>query len=687
MLYREVYSIRENYFQDYKYQCVYYKDFNFGILNNIMYVNKPGRKSEKYSDCIMMLDTETSKTKLNEVCENYIVAWSISIRAFHKNICTLYGNKPSECVECLNLIFSYLPGNKNFCYVFNLSYDWVFLRKFFISEFGNPIKQLNTKSHYPIYIEFDNGFILRDALILAQRKLEKWAIDMDVEHKKAVGSWDYDLIRNQNHKFTNDEIHYIENDTLAGVECVDAIMQSINKKIYSMPWTATGIPRDEVKTRGKKNQANAKFKKQLLSYDEQMIMQKVFHGGYTHGNRLYYNETITGDITCYDFASSYPFVMLSEKFPSEKFTKTDNCSIEEILNDTDNAYFFKLILINARLKDYEYPMPCLQFSKCTKIINADLDNGRVLSCDYCEIYLTEIDLQVLNDQYNYDNHICIDVYTSYKKYLPRWFTDYIFDLFQQKTMLKGVDPVLYGVSKGKLNSLYGMTVQRPIPANIMEDYDTGEYIDKKVNEIAEYEKYSNKKGNVLNYQIGVWVTAYAFRNLFRLGACANVWLYSDTDSCYGMDWDIEKLNTYNEQCRKKLSNNNYGPVSHNGKNYWLGCAELDGEYSEFCVLHSKCYCVRSKYDNELHITVAGVPKSGVKVLNDDIKNFKPGCIFPGSITGKKTYTYFFNDHIYIDKNGNEIGDSIDLSPCDYLLSGTHEWNDVKRKEIEVTFYE
>ena len=687
MLYREVYSIRENYFQDHKYQCVYYKDFNFEILKNIMYINKPGRKSEKYSDCIMMLDTETSKTKANEVCENYIVAWSISIRAFHKNICTLYGNKPSECVECLNFIFSCLPGNKHFCYIFNLSYDWTFLRRFFINEFGIPIKQLNTKSHYPIYIEFDNGFILRDALILAQRKLEKWAIDMDVEHKKAVGSWNYDLIRNQDYKFSNDEIHYIENDTLSGVECIDALMQSIHKKIYSMPWTATGIPRDEVKTRGKQNQANAKFKKQLLSYDEQMIMQKVFHGGYTHGNRLYYNETITGDIICYDFASSYPFVMLSEKFPSEKFTKTDNCSISEILDDTDNAYFFKLILINARLKDYEYPMPCLQFSKCTKIINADLDNGRVLSCDYCEIYLTELDASVLYDTYDFDHHICIDVYTSYKKYLPRWFTDYIFDLFQQKTMLKGVDPVLYGVSKGKLNSLYGMTVQKPIPANIMEDYDTGEYIDKKVNELAEYEKFSNKKGNVLNYQIGVWVTAYAFRNLFQLGACADIWLYSDTDSCYGMGWNIEKLNVYNEQCKKKLSDNNYGPVFHNGKNYWLGCAELDGEYSEFRILHSKCYCGRSKNDNELHITVAGVPKSGVKVLNDDIENFKPGCIFPGTITGKKTYTYFFNDHIYIDKNGNEIGDSIDLSPCDYLLSGTHEWNDVKRKEIEVTFYE
>ena len=42
-----------------------------------------------------------------------------------------------------------------------------------------------------LFIEFDNGVILRDSLILAQRKLEKWCIDLDVEHKKAVGLWDY----------------------------------------------------------------------------------------------------------------------------------------------------------------------------------------------------------------------------------------------------------------------------------------------------------------------------------------------------------------------------------------------------------------------------------------------------------------------------------------------------------------
>ena len=687
MTYKELYAIRERHIREHVYKCIYYEDFDYRILRSIMYVTKPGRGSEKISDCIMMLDTESSKSDPDVIGENHLVAWTISIRAFCTNVCTLYGHRPSECIDCLNRIMEHLSGNKYYIYVYNLSWDWVFLRKFLIREYDIPIKQLNTKSHYPIYIEFENGLIFRDALCLAQRKLEKWAKDMNVEHQKAVGSWDYDQIRNQDHEFTPEEIHYIENDTLAGVECIDVLMHSLNKRIYNMPWTATGIPRDEVKKRGKANKGNERFKKQLLEYQEQQTMQHVFHGGYTHGNRFYYNDTVYGIIDCYDFASSYPYCMLSEKFPAEKFTRVKDCSMDDILADPDNAYFFKLILINAELRDYMEPMPCLQFSKCLKTVNADIDNGRITSCDYAEIWLTEVDLGVLRAQYNIEKHICINVYAAYKDYLPRWYTDYIYDLFRQKTELKGKDPVLYGVAKGKLNSLYGMTVQRPVPVTLIEDYLTGEYEAERMDPEEEYEKYANKRGNVLNYQIGVWVTAYAFRNLFVLGSCAGTWLYSDTDSCYGLKWDMERLERYNNICKAKLQMNGYGPVIHNGREYWLGVAEHDGRYTEFKVIHAKCYCGRSEEDGKLHITVAGVPKNGAEVLHDDIENFRPGCVFPGTVTGKKTYTYFFTDEIKIDENGNEVGDSIDLSPCDYLLSPVFSWDDLKNEYIEVPFYE
>ena len=238
-----------------------------------------------------------------------------------------------------------------------------------------------------------------------------------------------------------------------------------------------------------------------------------------------------------------------------------------------------------------------------------------------------------------------------------------------------------------MNSLYGMTVQRPVPNTLVENYISGEYESANLNPEEEYEKFCRKKTNMLNYQIGVWVTSYAFRNLFILGTCAGTWLYSDTDSCYGLNWDMDRLEKYNSICKTKLQANGYGPVNHNGRDYWLGVAEHDGRYTEFKVIHAKCYCGRSEEDGQLHITVAGVPKNGAAVLDDDIANFRPGCVFPGIMTGKKTYTYFFKEKIEIDKNGNEVGDSIDLSPCDYLLSPVFSWDDLNHEYVEVPFYE
>ena len=62
-----------------------------------------------------------------------------------------------------------------------------------------------------------------------------------------------------------------------------------------------------------------------------------------------------------------------------------------------------------------------------------------------------------------------------------------------------------------------------------------------------------------------------------------------------------------------------------------------------------------------------MPKKGAAALKDDIKKFKKGFIFPGSVTGKKEHKYFYVDKIYKDQHGNLTGHSIDLSPCNYKL--------------------
>ena len=696
-----------------KYKMCLWNKWNYDVLDNIMYSRRSGRGThESWSDAIIMADTETSKKKKGE--ENHVVAFTISIRAFDMNIVTLYGHNPEEFCKCLKRIRKHLQGDKFIVFWHNMPYDWVFIRKFMFKHFGHPEKQLNIKPHYPLFINFEGGIQFRDSLILAQRSLEKWSEDLQVEHQKAVGKWDYDKLRNQHEEFNADELEYIEHDTLAGVECINVLMNALKKKLWSMPYTATGIPREEVRKRGKANGAKQLFEQIALELSSYLKMEQVFHGGFTHANRHLIDELIEGLIQCFDFASSYPFVLLTQKYPMDKFKPLPNCKLEEILQGAeDTAFMFKLILYKPHLKNDFIPMPVLQISKCVKSVNVIADNGRVLSSDYIEIWCNEIDAKVIASQYEWEGDLCVEVEYSHKDYLPRWFTDYIFELFAEKCKLKKGDPVLYALAKARLNALYGLCVQKSIKPQIEELYaareiegevrEEGEYIiDDNENNEELYQKYLDNKGNILSFAWGCWCTSYAMYNLFCLGSCVkddpaqkiSHWIYSDTDSCYSDLWDYDKIEAYNEKCKAELRANGYGPVVVDGKEYWLGIAEHEegkDDYTQFKTQGAKRYCGRQVKDGSLHITVAGVPKKkGADCLQDDINKFTEGFIFPGSETGKLTHKYFYVPCIYTDEDGNITGDSIDLSPCDYLLDSTdvvNDWFTSLDEEINMQVYD
>lgn len=702
------------------YRRVYFDYFDFTFFKKIMIIRRGGKNQKlTYNDAIIMLDTESSKETPGTVCRNYIVAWSITVRAFDMNLVTLFGHKPSECIECINRMIMNMPGYKTIIYIHNMPYDWTFLRKFMMRAWGTPEHQLNVKSHYPIYIEFNNGIILKDSLILAQRKLEKWAEDMNVEHKKAVGFWDYEKIRMQKDRFNNMEEIYIEFDTLSGVECIQKTIDGLNKNVVTVPMTATGIPREQVQKLGAAHHAHDFFLRTVPDFETQLKQEAAFHGGYTHNNRHYCERLIKnnfmGDIFGYDFASSYPFCMLAYKFPMEAWTNFKDVKPEFIINNCDEyAFLFRLIMIKPRLKDDFIPMPALQYSKCENTVNAICDNGRILCAEYIEILLTDPDLEVIYQQYTCDKSLCVEVQVAKKDYLPKWFTDYIFECFRQKTMLKGGDPVAYSIAKARLNSLYGMCVQKPVKETIEElyynslingeEYKNGAYLPKEDDDPREiYEKYKNKRKSVLPYIWGVYVTSYAFRNLFKLGECFGVWLYSDTDSCYGLMPDEGKIVAYNNQCIDLIKSRGYHGIEFNKKVYNLGVAELDGIYSEFISVGAKRYAVRCADDpmwanddpkkdmrNKIKITVAGVPKkTGAACLKDDLHNFHAGFTFDGATTGKLTHSYFYEDDIIIDEDGNERGDSIDLSPCDYKLDSVtiFDWEKIFEEEIQMQVYD
>ena len=658
------------------YEFCHWDKFDYSILMNIESRRKQGANNVTYNDIIMMADTETSKKSKEKIWHNHIVAWSLSMRAYDHNIATLWGQDPRDFPKMLDRILAQLEGEETYLYFHNLAYDHCFLRRFMYEYFGEPESQLNVRPLYPLIIRYGNGLIVKDSLMLAQRKLEKWAIDMNVEHKKAVGSWDYDKIRNQSDMLTEDELKYIECDVLAGVECIAATLEALHKNIATIPFTATGIPRGEARAIGKKNRAYDQYVKQ--SPEEYMLQvrnEQIFHGGYTHNNR--YTSGKVYPAKCKDFSSSYPYHAIVTKFPSEKFwlLEGDITPAYIIKNSEDWAFTFRVQCVGLDLQDLRFPMPSLAHSKCQGTAGAIVDNGRILRANYIDTYMNEIDFKLFVMVYKWQNIVISDVYTASKDYLPKWYTDYIFKCFENKTKLKGVDPVLYSIEKAKLNAIaFGVIAQHPVRATIEEDYATGEYyIPTDFNFEEVYEKHLKNRNNFLPYHWAMYITSAAQYSLFRFAMnCIDfehggVWLYSDTDSVYATEFNEKVVAAYNQECKKKLTERGYGGVTHNGREYWLGVAEDDGDYSEFKGLHAKCYACRERESGKLKITVAGVPKKGVECLKDDISNFRTFTVFPGEKTGKLQHKYFYVDEIYTDENGNVTGDSIDLSPCDYII--------------------
>ena len=82
-------------------------------------------------------------------------------------------------------------------------------------------------------------------------------------------------------------------------------------------------------------------------------------------------------------------------------------------------------------------------------------------------------------------------------------------------------------------------------------------------------------------------------------------------------------------------------------------------------------------------------KKGALCLDNDINKFTSYFRFDGMQTGKLTHHYMIEPEPYINDDGIEIADSIDLTPCDYLLKSIDvvDVDSIWDEEIEMQIYE
>lgn len=575
--------------------------------------------------------------------ENCSFMSTMYIWMFGVNNIVYYGRTWNEFELFLERLDFFNPKYKKYVFVHNLSYEFQFLRN--IVKFKNVFSR---KSRKVIKFELEKYNIeFRCTYYMTNVKLEKLPKIYKLNTKKLVGNLDYTKIRHSKTKLTSEELSYCENDCLVIYEYIKLQLEKY-KSLKNLPLTSTGFVRKELKNKLSKNFSYKKRTQKAINTDGKIfnLLEKCFMGGYTHANWTKSNEIIK-NVTSYDFTSSYPYVMLTEKFPSSEFKK---CNIKNISQIIDKfCYIIHIKFYNIQCKFFNN---FISNSKCLAIKNGKYDNGRLISADEIEIVLTDIDLKFIFESYNFEKYEFIEVYWSFKNYLPKEYIEFILEKYKNKTEFKGVEgkEIEYALEKAKFNSIYGMTVTNNIRDNVI--FDNIEWKEEPLtNEEIINLLEKQKQAGFLSYSWGVWVTAYARYNLLsNLIKLDNYVVYSDTDSLKLQEgFNIEIINKYNENVKEKikkvcndlkLSIDDFMPKDKFGKIHCLGLFDFDGFYKEFKTLGAKKYAYINEKD-ELHITVSGVPKSGAKALKN-LDEFKNDFVFEFKDTNK--YTIAYNDN-------------------------------------------
>lgn len=681
------------------------------------YFNTGKKKSYKivtteYYNVPAAFDIETSSF-LNEKGEKCgcMYVWQMAISGE-----ILIGRTWYELLQCLNRIKDALGLNENrrlVIYIHNASYEFQWMRKYF--NFSNVFA---TDERKPIYAITD-GIEFKCSYMLSGYSLDN--IHTSLYHykvRKAVGDLDYSKVRHSATPLTWKEKYYCILDVIVVSAYIDEKIDQ-EGEIYKIPLTKTGYVRRHVRneTIGKKHSENEEERKRAWWYGKIMkeltltpetytLARRAYQGGFTHANgwksgKIYYNASSQ------DESSAYPSVVVCEKFPmSAPLDVTDKIHSMEELLDYAKKY---ALLIDVGFENLE--STCMQerilsYSKAINNPQCSLDNGRIVTADRARFVMTEIDFCCVKAFYRWEKMKIFSVHAMRRGYLPTSFVKAVLDLYRDKTTLKNVKDkeYEYALKKELLNSCYGCMVTAVIRDLLGYDYESGEWIetihsDKRDADdidtiIAQYNKDHNR---FLYYLWGVYVTAYARRNVFSaILSLGEDYIYSDTDSVKYLHHEkhAEYFERYNRKITEKMEAamrahqlpiDYWRPKTIKGVEKPLGYWDREPDMLIFKTLGAKRYLYMDT-DRNLHLTVAGLSKNDACNYLEKtygkygcFEKFSDGLIVPGEYTGKLT-------HYYIDepRSGNvtdylgntahfEERSCVYLEPAEYHLTVAPEY--------------
>lgn len=637
-------------------------------------------------------DIETTSFYDNNEKVGIMYIWQFGINGY-----VFMGRYWEEFIELLDKLrkeFDINIENRLVIYVHNLAFEFQFIRKLF--RWHNVF---SIDSRKPIYAITCYGFEFRCSYLLSGYSLAKVGENLTkYKCEKLIGELDYSLKRHNKTALTNEELSYCFNDVMI-IMCYILERIEIDGNITKIPLTKTGYVRNYCRNmclyEGKSHKKGGKkfktyhdmIKSLSIEIDEYKQLKRAFMGGFTHSNAINTN-IVLNDVKSFDFTSSYPYCMISEMYPMSKgkLINVDENTFEKYLDLYCCVFDIQFTNLMPKINYENY----ISFSKCFKCENPVINNGRIVCCDVLWTTITNVDYDIIKRCYTWDSVQIANFRIYQKGYLPTQFVKSIIKLYRDKTQLKGVEgkEIEYMQSKEMLNSCYGMCVTDIAREEFIYDDDNWNSIkpnDEKLKE--ELDKYNKSKKRFLFYVWGIFVTAYARRNLFTgIFEFGNDYIYSDTDSIKVINYNnhIKYINKYNELTQIKLERackyheidiSELQPKTIKGDIKLLGVWDNDGGYDNFKTLGAKRYMY--KQGDNYHITIAGTNKhmgsEYIKTLNNPFNAFNDGLIIPAHYTGKLTHTYIdeTKEGVIIDYKGAgavyKSLSSVHMEKCEYNL--------------------
>lgn len=307
------------------------------------------------------------------------------------------------------------------------------------------------------------SFEFRCSYKLTNMSLKQFTCKMRVEHQKLSGDdFNYSVKRYPWTELTEEELEYCINDVLGLVEALNVLMSRDGDTLQTIPLTSTGYVRRNAKRSMRDGSMHHNFIYSILpDFETFTALREAFRGGNTHANR-YYAGDIIENVHSADRSSSYPAVMCNCKFPMSVFVPILQSDLNmgyiiRCMTIRHKALLLRIGIKNLKLRNPFWGCPYLSKDKCRNIhkgIDTE-DNGRLLSADYLETTVTDIDLKIIMEEYSGEILFLQGWYSSYKK-LPEALINEVIQYYKDKTELKGVigQEIYYDKAKALLNSLY-----------------------------------------------------------------------------------------------------------------------------------------------------------------------------------------------------------------------------------------